>query len=171
MLAVPIAVAKKVGTASIDLSDHRGIPQIPCPDVQPLAILVPSPTKNPPMTNPGQPSPDTELSAGGNVYQVVSVPIKKCSEPASITPSIMPQVLLSNSMNTFLKSIPLIPVSLPLKYKWMQVEIAMTTAPTAALIASVDVVMGDSVYRLRTRYQINESRAHMTSHGSDEAKG
>src|SRR3990167_2974565 len=141
MFAVPIANDKKVGTASQDLRDQRGIPHMPCPDVQPLAIFVPSPTRNPPITKPGQPSPDTELSAGGKVYQEVSVPIKKWRDPANMTPSIIPQVLLSNSMNKFLKSMPLMPVSLPLKYRWMHVESAISTAPTAALIASVLVVI------------------------------
>ena len=39
--------------AKIDRSEKREIPQIPCPLVQPLLTLVPTPTKNPPMIRVG----------------------------------------------------------------------------------------------------------------------
>lgn len=45
MKAVPI----KIQVAAIDLIDFRGIPQTACPLVQPFPILVPIPTKNPPI--------------------------------------------------------------------------------------------------------------------------
>ena len=35
--------------ATIERTENRLIPQIPCPLVQPLPILVPNPTKIPPM--------------------------------------------------------------------------------------------------------------------------
>ena len=38
----------KIMVAKIDLIENLLIPQMPCPDVQPLPILVPNPTKKPP---------------------------------------------------------------------------------------------------------------------------
>ena len=37
----------------MDRIENRPTPQIPCPLVQPLLILVPTPTKNPPMIRVG----------------------------------------------------------------------------------------------------------------------
>lgn len=47
-------VAINVRVAAIDLIESLGIPQTPCPLVQPLPILVPKPTKKPPMIQPGR---------------------------------------------------------------------------------------------------------------------
>lgn len=46
-VAVAIAVDRKAKTATKDLTENRGIPQRPCPLVQPLARSVPKPTSIP----------------------------------------------------------------------------------------------------------------------------
>ena len=51
---MPIAVVRKVPTATIDLKLILGMPQRPCPLVQPLLSLVPNPTRNPDRANPGK---------------------------------------------------------------------------------------------------------------------
>ena len=49
-----IAVSKKIIVARIDRGEKREIPQIPCPLVQPLLMLVPTPTSNPPIIKVGK---------------------------------------------------------------------------------------------------------------------
>ena len=44
-MAIPVKI--KVIVATIDLSENRPIPQMPCPLVQPLLNLVPIPTNSP----------------------------------------------------------------------------------------------------------------------------
>jgi len=39
-------------TKTIDLIDNLAVPQIPCPEVQPLPKDAPSPINNPPKINP-----------------------------------------------------------------------------------------------------------------------
>lgn len=43
-VTVRIAEAMKLIVATIDLVESLDIPAIPCPDVQPLAMVVPTPT-------------------------------------------------------------------------------------------------------------------------------
>ena len=53
MSTVKIAVVIKRVVAIIDLLANRGIPQTPCPEVQPDPNLVPKPTINPAIINVG----------------------------------------------------------------------------------------------------------------------
>lgn len=52
-MLIPIAVSKKVHTATIDLILSLGRPHNPCPLVHPLDNFVPNPTNSPARKYPG----------------------------------------------------------------------------------------------------------------------